>query len=251
MIPLLTQLISFKQRGDPGDPKITSIGNPLMQSIHKYWPSVQIRFESATTLFMKSLEANSDMATRHVASLLSRILDVIASISDVCGDFIVDRFLSGIWPYLTRIFVHLLPKIEHVDKNSKLPASSSFSKFESVLLTSMLNCIKSIYSSKDSVALSESASTVGIMLLPLLSQQNDIGKVTMDVMETLLQLDCDCLWRALHSASGKAFKTRHLLGRQSLGKKIQTDSQSVDKTLANRADTLIAFINALPEQRLL
>ena len=220
-----------------------------MQSIHKYWPSVQIRFESTTTLFMKSLEVNSDVATRHVASMLSRILDVIASISDVCGDFIVDKFLSGIWPYLTRIFVHLLPKIEHTDKNPKFPASS-FSNIELVLLTSMLNCIKSIYSSKDSVALSESVSTVGIMILPLLSQQNDIGKVTMDVMETLLQLDCDCLWRALHSASGKAFKTRHLLGRQSLGTKIH-DSQSLDKTLAYRANTLIAFINALPEQRLL
>lgn len=248
-ISILTTLAIDSKNGDPKDPDITNIGNPLLQSVHKYWPSLQIRFESATTLFLKSYEANTHVTRKHIIYLLSSILEVVSSVSGLCGDFIADKFRSGIWPQVSRLFEHLLMELEGNREESK--HSASYSRPEGVLFISMLNCTKSIFSSEEcSIVLSSLIPTIGIMIFPLLSQHNNIGETAMDVIKTLVTVDSDCLWRALISASGSTVYQRPLLPHSNTNQFRIKPVDGIDALMADRANILMTFINELPEQNL-
>lgn len=85
------------------------------------------------------------------------------------------------------------------------------------------------------------------MVLPLLSQDGEIGDATVDLVKTFLRIDCDCLWRALLSLSGCDFPARPVLPHVA---RKPHQHQVLDTMMAGRAKLLMDFVEELPEQPL-
>ena len=228
--------------GDQSDSEITSVGNPLLESVSRHWPSLQIRFKTACSLFLNTAQPDDNITPRrHVVILLMSILNILAELSGLCGDFIADRFRNGMWPQISQLLDHFL-SLQHSKASSAMFDSST----DSTLLLSILNCLNEIYSSKScGKMLSNTTSIAGTIILPFLSNDSEIGESAMNTIRSILRIDCDCLWRALFSCSGSVLPQRPILPHPN---KSHLNAQSLDPLLAKRSKGLIAFIESLPEQ---
>ena len=179
----------------------------------------------------------------HHALLLSSLLDLISSISELCDGFIADRFQSTIFPHITKLFESIVYEMNGTNKSIKLPKESY------VILEALLKCVRIIFSS-NTLQLSPIVPIIGSIIIPFLEFDDDVGNEAMEAMKTLLQIDSDSLWRALYKTSGRNVPPRTLFRFQS--KANLSIVPNLDNTkLSSRSRKLLDFIKTLPEQNLL
>ncbi len=238
---------------DEDDPIVTELGNPLSQSVSEYWPTLRIRFQTTTSSYIRSSSDDQIGAKRHLASLLSSILDVIATMGKLSGEMVASRFQDDIYPSIGKLFTHLLPEIHSSG------APMIFSNTDEIVLRSVLDALSDIFTSKEGkTLLGDIIPSAGSMILPLLSQDSSLGESAMNLMKLFLSIDSDCMWRSLLSLSDRDFPVCPLQFEfnSSECKYHERDwaipsKESNHPLLRERANALMSFADALPEQPLL
>ena len=178
----------------------------------------------------------------HLSILLSSLLNIISTLSELCEGFISERFQSTIFPYMSKLFESFLCE----DKRKNLGRISLYSKEDEHILKSLLVCINRVFSTTGN-ELAAMVSIVGSIILPFVGLDGDVGDTAMEAMKALVKVDSDCLWRALLRASGINIPSRHLLPINNCNINIRTTQTHMEK----RCLQIVRFVKDLPEPNIL
>ena len=252
-----------------------STSNPLLPAIAEHWSSISGRLQSTSSqLHSNKTMSRSELSIRHMMAkdqveslseaslivLLSKLLEIVSELCFISDGFFTDRFESNVFPILAILLGDSIPaEMNSLLKNE--PQSSSFWESRRTVLGPVLQCIKSVFRSSCKDALAGLISSIGTILLPLLSCEGDLGDSVVDVLKALAEVDCDNLWRPIHKLSREPFPINPLGHIGNLNSepyvgstvvccvkppmKFRTDSS---KIMAQRATNLLEFMRQLPEQ---
>ena len=270
-----TILSGFQSLGKIGSYRIKLRGeaanNPLLPSIAEYWPSIIARLRSASvSLASVNKLSRSDLSIRHMMAtdqvqegpskaslevLISKLLLIISELCASSDGFFVDRFEKDVYPIISKLIQDILPRDGF---NSSLGLQSP--KQKQFLTLPILHCFKSTFESSCRHGLTCLIPSAGTMLFPFLSFEGPIGDESMNALKAMLAVDCDALWRGLHTLSKRTFpdKPIRISGEQAvttieLRTKGATSVRSRDCNiilLSQRAGELLDFIEELPEQEI-
>lgn len=152
----------------------------------------------------------------------------------------------------------------HADNNNN--KTFDWSDTERQLVLSMLHCLTRALRQDDcGPALRSNLGSVGSMVLPLLEIGNDadIEGATMDCLKSVLQIDCDTLWRPLLELSGTGIPSCPLNIRStsnspsasmisdSFAPGMEPSCDRDDSLVAVRCRELLSFVELLPEQKIM
>ena len=217
----------------------SDVGNPLLESVSKYWHPLQTRFQS--TCASLCLRNENEPARMHLVMLLSSLLEIISTLSELCDGFMCQRFQSSIFPHMSKIYQIF---VGHID-NTKV-SLSLYSKEDRKLLAPMLKCTQRVFSAEGS-DLCQMVPIVGSIILPFISVEGDIGESAMLAMKALLAIDSDCMWRALLNGSGSEFPQRSLLPLETPPK----SKVGIKSNFSKSCLKLIEFVDTLPEHSII
>jgi hypothetical protein len=173
---------------------------------------------------------------------LANIFNLVAFLCECSGDFMADRFRNFVFPVIATQLRCLLQRQKIKQEQLRLvqnhhsassrslmllqsktsrsfPAPPSpdpldkkittfdWSDTERQLVMAMLRCLTRAFQQKDcGLALQSILGLAGNLILPLLEIGNDtdIEGATMECLKSILQIDCDILWRPLLDFSGSS-----------------------------------------------
>lgn len=240
------------QYSNKDDPTISALGNPLRQSFGQHWPSLHIRLQKTSSSFILSSQSEKYGARKHLASLLTSTFGVVTKLGQINGEMVAGIFQEEIYPIIGKLFSHILPQIEYSTGKCAKPSDTNLA-----VLSSILGCIKIMFlPGEGAIMLASIMPSAGSMILPLLSDDSEIGETAMEIIKLFLAINCDCLWRSLLSISGNALPKKPNIFRTSLSTQLICDTieaqiEKPSSLLRKRATTLVSFVNDLPEQPLL
>lgn len=258
-----------------------SANNPLLPAIGEFWPSIIaiLRSASASLVLAKTL-TRSDLSIRHMmatdqheqgpsqTSLQILITNLLSIISELCSSsdgFFVDRFENDVYPIIGKLMLqNILP-----DNDSSMSMQAGAQKYSALMLP-ILHCFKSTFESSCRLGLVGLIPSAGTMLFPLLTSEGPISDGTMDALKAMLAVDCDALWRGLHTLSRRSFPCNPIdissatvqmtgqMGNNGLegSKSVRTvtvvsftkRNRDCNTILSQKARELLDFIESLPEQ---
>ncbi len=238
------------------------------------WPALFSRFRSISTRLFEGSSPTARLAIEGryrkepaVATetvVLSRLYDLIATMSEAAGDFISSRFAADIWP----VTAHSLSKIiaNHEERNREAPSKSVCTNNHRVrekqvsniyhfassswrgLQIAVFSCLFRAFEHRAcGEALSNLIPAIGITVLPFLDDDTDVGEMAVKVLKAMMRIDCDALWRPLWHLSARAYPKRALRPRDSNRLSMFEDSQCLS---ARRASQLLDYGDSLSEQHL-
>ena len=209
----------------------------------------------------------TNVPIRHISLLLSNLMKIISKVAVSSGDFFGSRFQDA-WPTIVKLLTHCTEvKVSNKFKSSTKTIggtldritfekianpsgdkNSALEKNNDLILISTLSCIESVFSSsKLGMRLSHLLPVAGTIILPLLSDENEVGEIALKSLKCLLSIDCDFLWRSLLKLSGIGLSPRPLVQSEA-----QRNCKSViiaeQSLLQSRALDLISYVRNLPEQ---
>mmetsp|Transcript_22663 Transcript_22663/g.33874 ORF Transcript_22663/g.33874 Transcript_22663/m.33874 type:complete len:450 (+) Transcript_22663:938-2287(+) len=240
-------LLSTVQRYTKDSKNDTTIdlGNPLFETLSKYWFPLQSRFQAIAQSFI-DMDKNSDIARIHLGLLLSSLLNMISTLSELCDGFITDRFQNTIFPHMSKLLNLMLHNVEEMNRGSTASGDRLLRKEDVIVLNALLDCIRRVFSA-DGSHLSAMVPVVGSIILPFIGLDGDSGLSAMEATKALVRVDSDCLWRALLEASGTGIPARRLLPLPVQNSPKQTNTKSC---FSRRCLEIIQFVNELPEQEI-
>ena len=250
------------------------MGNPLLQSIHEFWPPLFSKMKDLVYLLVdypnqirKLPTTQASVPTRHISLFLSNWMEIITNVAVSSDDFFGSRFQAA-WPTMVKLLNHctevkMSNKYKNLSKttgdtldrisfekivNSLGDRNSDSEKSNDLILISTLSCIENIFSSsKLGVRLSHLIPVAGTIILPLLSDENEVGEIALKILKCLLSVDCDSLWRPLLKLSGIGLSKEPLVKSEE-----HRNHESVviaeHSLLRSRALDLILYVRNLPEQ---
>ena len=268
-----TILSGFQSLGKIGSYRMKLRGeaanNPLLPSIAEYWPPIIARLRSASaSLASVNKLSRSDLSIRHMMAtdqvqggpskaslevLISKLLLIVSELCVSSDGFFVDRFEKDVYPITSKLIQDILPR----DGFNGMGLQSAKQKHS--LTLPILSCFKSTFESSCRYGLAGLIPSAGTMLFPFLSFEGPIGDESMAALKAMLAVDCDALWRGLHTLSKRPFpdKPIHISGEQAvttieLRPKGVTSVRSRDCNiiLSQKAGELLDFIDQLPEQEI-
>jgi hypothetical protein len=201
-----------------------------------------------------------DVSTKRV--FLAKLLDLVAIMAECSGDFVVSRFKKDVFPLLSMLLRDFLEcnapatipnertSIEIVEATS--PSKSSCRQAsETSLIISMLRCLTGVFQQpKCGPALRDLIPTAGTLIMPFLGERDETGAACFSAIKHMVQIDSDALSRQLVHLSEGSFPPPTPWESQP-PMLVCTQSASKPVTLlAQRASSLVDFINTLPEQPL-
>lgn len=180
-------------------------------------------------------------------------MGVISVSSELCKEFIADKFEKTIFPQMSKLFqMFLLGEKAKQFNTQNFGIKEQFSKEDQIILASLLDCIGTVFvhSGEELVNM---VPIVGSIVLPFLAIRGSIGKLGREAMEALVRIDCDCLWRPLLIGSGQNLPIRPLLSRQ-----LYTDNSfevmpviNTQTLYSERCSAILRLIENLPEQNII
>ena len=181
----------------------------------------------------------------HLGFLLSSLLDVISTVSELCDGFIADRFQSTIFPHMSRLFETFLREVDGSCNEKEIICSSLlFAKEDGKMLNALLDCVYRVFSANGSHLLAMVPS-VGSIIFPFIALDGPIGDSAMEAMKALVTVDSDSLWRALLITSGMGIPERPLLPMK------RHVNAIAETPLSRRCLEIINYVHELPEQDIL
>lgn len=265
------------------DPKVSEFRrNELLPSINKIWPAVLARLRFAVDKIYEARETHSFVkfnARRMLSSpteepkiaagyslsslpfFLESLMDLVATLSEVSGDFMKSRFEHDTWPLISKLLG------SHAKRLSSVSANLSIEKVCTIDLASMLACIRRVYFSRDSgVCLAHIIPVISIIVLPFIQYPGRVGEEAVGAIEAMMRIDRCCLFRELHKVCGLRWAPNPL-DAPNHSKNVATsiinttiiETESADTlgliherdtTMVKRARHLITFSSQLDEQLL-
>lgn len=274
----VTLLSGFKSLGKIGAYRKSlrgeSASNPLLPAIAEYWPSIVARLRSTSSdLHSKKMMSRSDLSIRQIMAtdqdesrsetslivLLSKLLEIVSELCSISDGFFAGRFECDVYPILAKLLGDCIPEEMQMMTRDR-SQSSSFGERRHSALSPILKCLKSVFQTSCRSALAGLISSCGTILLPLLSCKGQVGDDAMDVLKTMLTVDCDILWRPIHRLSGEPFPFNPMRHLDKSMDQPNDDCTVVCKKsalqfkaescaiMSERAKELLLFIDKLPEQ---
>lgn len=280
------------------DKEDSEIRNAVYRQVAKSWPSIKARLSLVTDEVVarqnpiSSLlivgKSQPDRHPGHYAPdngvcdagslrfFLARLYILIASMFECSGDFMADRFVSSVWPVMTKQLEHLLEParvskkraarsmIEEISATAKddgrglvmYEGSSrqSWVESERLLALSIFQCLKRVFFSPGSkgTVLIRIHQAVGLVLLPIITNPDDeVADSASRAVEAVLLHDSDILLRPLLELSGNGIPPipAFLRGVVESGTG-ETEVEAAESPLQIRCSKLLDFVANLPEQEL-
>ena len=237
-------------------------GNAIYRQISDSWPAIQSRLEALSNEFCDSqrstsllLRVSNALPTPYSSSnllFLSTLFDLVGAMAYSSGSFMWGRLEGEVWPLCACILETRLQErrtSSSVITDEKAPVSD-----KNKLLRSLLSLYTKVFRNPElAERAASSIPTIGTMILPFISDEDPIGETAMETMKAMLCIDCDVLWRSLLSTSGRGLPSNpydesEIPQRQESEVVVQEASQG--SLLQKRAQELLDFANALPEQNI-
>lgn len=219
--------------------------------------ATSIRRVSIQTLQVHSPTESPDVSTEMI--FLSKLLDLVACMSQVSGSFLVDRIRQQVWPIIAElldIYVRLEKETSHKQLSTDNLASNELVQKKTVvterekLLFSIVDFLSRIYSQREcGMGLADLIPTVGTIIIPFLANYGELRDRTMRALKTMMLIDCDALWRPLLQLSHRPLPPRPF-GHEDACITVANPNEKCTTPLELAAVELVAFIEALPEQTL-
>lgn len=239
--------------------------NPLLPAIGEFWPSIKARLQSASrSLVSVNTLSRSDLSLRHTMAtdqdqgpsrtglevLISKLLLIISGLCISSDGFFTDRYQNDVYPIITKLMHDILPR----NINGMGPLSK---QKQTNLILPILRFIKSTFESSCRYGLASLIPSVGTMLFPLLSCEDEIGDEAINTLKIMLNVDSDSLWRGLHTLSREQFPVNPISGKKqmiSISGRLRTltvsKKRDCDVVLVQKASELLDYIENLPEQEI-
>lgn len=247
--------------------------NVVLEQVSETWPAFFARFR---TLSSSLSEGSSDIVVRGSVGgvfnrsesvsavntvLLARMFNVLAAMSEACGEFISSRFQSDIWPATARLLGAIIANHEHLASQDSAGASKERFLNKSVisshhiytasgerLLLAILSCFARLFEHREcGESLCNLILPIGSTILPFLQDDSNIGEMTVTVLKAMIRVDCDALWRPLWKLSGRQLPRRPSRRKNSNAILTFEEPQS---SFAKRASQLLDYLESVPEQDL-
>lgn len=245
--------------------------NAVFRQINDSWPSLIAalavhKFVSAPSRGVPSINLTMEQSSNVMTQsshyfLLSLIFDLITSMCEASGDFIVGRLKEDVWPTLPKLlgmFLGREAEVKSVLPNVECDSSSpvdplveiNLTEKDKLLLAILRFLCKCFQLPKIGLGLAGSIESTGAIILPFLGLSNPVGAYTFDVLKAMLQVDSDALRRALYSTARQAFPRCPMkLSSVTVCSNLKTVFCS-SSGLEGKAIQLIEFADSLLEQRL-
>ena len=216
---------------------------------------------SPTKALFANVSAELTCGERALSSqyfFVALLFNLITSMSNASGDFIVGRLLEDVWP--------TIPKLIYMFLQQPMSASTSLSSTKALLgsskgiemtekdklLVAILRFLAQVFGHVvTGERLARNIDSTGVLIIPLLALSDPIGSYAMDTLKAMLRVDSDALRRALYSTSGQTFPECPVQrAREPSPVTLQVDAAASASILQDRASQLIDFAEGLPEQKL-
>lgn len=233
-------------------------GNAIYRQISDSWPAIQSRLEALSNEFCDSqrstgllLRVSNALPPPYSSSnltFLSTLFDLVGAMAFSSGSFMWGRLEGEVWPLCARILETRLK--ERYTTSSVIANEKATLSDKNKLLRSLFSLYTKVFRNPE---LAERAAcsipTIGTMIMPFISDEDPIGNTAMETMKAMLCIDCDALWRSLLSTSGRGLPPNpydEIPQGMGIGTVVQEESSLLQK----RAQELLDFANALPEQNI-
>jgi len=238
------------------------IGNPFLSSVSDCWPSIVSRLEATCDDLMIPFsshtlthEGTTVSTTSNFEVLFSHLLGLVATACERAGDFMTRRFEQDVWPLLSKLLGTYVrfkngsrTKIGQAVQNINTGCTSPVTK--DTALVALLVFLSRIFMSNEfGITITPLILPLGVMALPLLSEEGQVADATVDVYKQMLARDCDTLWRTLAVTCGEGLPSRVLKPHHATYTGRQTKRDNVNqRNVAQRAKYLLEYAGELPEQ---
>jgi hypothetical protein len=247
--------------------------NKLLPSINQIWPSIlaRLRFtiekisgsresQMVVKISPRQMVCSSDEKIAPGYSLsslpffLESLLDLVATLCEVSGDFMRGRFEHDTWPLLAKLLGIHTKHLCSTSAGTKIDGS-----YETEII-SMLSCIRRIYSARDcGLCLAHLIRVMSVIVLPFIQYPGKIGSEAVGTIEALMRIDRCCLFRELHFVARRKWGPNpiNISGNAGEGTLITAEipdslgfGDERNATMVKRATDLISFASKLEEQLL-
>jgi hypothetical protein len=249
----------------------------ILRQVHSTWTSIAARLEAIAGSVTNSHEGVSSLlvskpipsSRRQLENMgeqrlfLSKLLALIANMTECAGDFMAERLRESVWPCLSRVISMFLRRKNaatgsHVTNASRVPKEQPYAESERRLLVSVIIFLKRVYAHRAvGLAMVSLIPTTGAMILPFLGDHDkDVSEACDAALKCMMWIDCDALWRPLLELSGRQLPGCPLLASKfnrndhATQNAVATANPQPNSRLAHASATLLDFIDALPEQPL-
>lgn len=243
----------------------------MLRYISTSWPLIISRLRSLSTLVISATSVKTvSIRSLHVGAypktadpttqmiFLSKLFELIASMCEVSGDFMVGRIKDEVWPIVAEL-LDLFVQQEKVASHKQLscdslvakdaPLKKTFVGEREKLLFSVLDFLSRIYGErKCGLRLSTLIPTAGTLILPFLANKGELQVRAMRALKQMMLIDCDALWRPLLQLCCRPLPPRPF-DSQGFIMEVK-DTRTCTTPLELAAEELVDFIEALPEQPL-
>jgi hypothetical protein len=259
----------------------------ILRQVSVSWPAISARLKAASstvrvskgTSLLVLYPSSPRPATSLPANLgeqrvfLSKLFELVAVMTVCADDFMASRFREDVWPCVVQVLGSFVTSRQATEPQSfpspvavsrrsenqtRLRYRQKLSASERGLAIGVIQCLARVFGHRPAgSALAGLIPACGSMLFPFLESGGDddtditIESICMVAFKNMILIDCDALWRPLMDLSFRGMSPcplRVLVANDNV--KEQGVVGSTDTALARKANELIGFIEALPEQNL-
>jgi hypothetical protein len=261
----------------------------ILRQVSVSWPAISARLKAASLNVRvsrgTSLLVLQPSSQRYATSLptnigeqrvfLSKLFELVAVMTVCADDFMASRFRQDVWPCIVQVLgafatsqqsllsteLQSFPSPVSIFRpmNQKgVVQTQKLSASELGLALEIIQCLARVFGHRPSgLVLAGLIPSAGSMLFPFLDISDDddshktLEAICMTALRNMVLIDCDALWRPLLDLSARGLPPCPLgvLATTGIAKE-QAFGRSPDNVLAKKANELIGFIKALPEQNL-
>lgn len=239
-----------------------SPGTAVLRHIGASWSAVisRIKAHSRVIVWQSNSAPSTPFAvvrrdqaaavTSHETAL-SSLVELVGTMCYASGSFMASRIRDEVWPLLAPVLTaqQITSKSNRIEYYRQ-SATQALVRSTPELLTqgeklvlAICRSLEKMFTNKDFASSATNLiPLVGTILLPFLSSSSAVGEAVMSTLRSLLKVDCDALWRPLHSLSAKSMPR---FDKKPHG---SSSSEIGESLLQSRARELLSYADALPEQ---
>lgn len=261
----------------------------ILRQVSVSWPAISARLKAASSNVRvsrgTSLLVVQPSSQRYATSLptnigeqrvfLSKLFELVAVMTVCADDFMASRFRQDVWPCIVQVLGSFAtsrqgllstepqsfpsPIAVSLPVNQKcVVRAQKLSASELGLALGIIQCLARVFGHRPSgLVLAGLIPLAGSMLFPFLESSDDddtqktLEAICMTALKNMVLIDSDALWRSLMDLSARGLPPSPL-GVLAATKNVKEQALggTPDSVLAKKANELIGFIEALPEQNL-